>query len=50
MFSSNDHLDNIANSLEDGATGFIPKPFLKEQLLHYIQAYEARNVNEFKTV
>ncbi len=36
MFSSNDNLDNISNALEDGASGFIAKPFLKESLLHYI--------------
>ncbi|MCB9965968.1 MAG: response regulator [Rhodospirillales bacterium] len=40
MFSSNDDLDNIAETLEDGASGFIPKPFLKDQLLHYINYYE----------
>lgn len=39
MFSSNDHLDNIAGALEDGASGFIAKPFLKEQLLHYLKSY-----------
>lgn len=44
MFSSNDNLDNISNTLEDGASGFIPKPFLKEQLLHYIHAHETINV------
>lgn len=37
MFSSNDNLDNISGALEDGASGFIAKPFLKEQLLHYVQ-------------
>lgn len=36
MFSSNDNLDNIASSMDQGARGFIAKPFLKEQLLHYI--------------
>ncbi len=36
MFSSNDNLDNITGALEDGASGFIAKPFLKESLLHYI--------------
>jgi len=36
MFSSNDNLDNITNALEEGATGFIKKPFLRESLLHYI--------------
>jgi len=36
MFSSNNTLDNISGALEDGATGFISKPFLKEQLMYYI--------------
>ncbi len=39
MFSSNDNLDNISSALEDGASGFIAKPFLKENLLHYIRAH-----------
>ncbi len=37
MFSSNDNLDNIANAMDDGASGFIAKPFVKESLLHYIR-------------
>ncbi len=37
MFSSNDGMDNIANALEVGASGFIGKPFVKKQLLDYIQ-------------
>ena len=36
MFSSNNTLDNISGALEDGAAGFISKPFLKEQLMYYI--------------
>ena len=36
MFSSNDNLDNIASAMDQGARGFIAKPFLKDQLLHYI--------------
>lgn len=38
MFSSNDNLDNISSALEDGASGFIAKPFLKEQLMHYVRS------------
>ncbi len=37
MFSSNSSLDNISQSIEEGASGFIAKPFLKESLLHYIR-------------
>lgn len=36
MFSSKSHLDTIVNTLEDGAKGFISKPFRKSQLIHYI--------------
>jgi len=36
MFSSEGNLDTIVNTLEDGAKGFIAKPFRKEQLIHYI--------------
>lgn len=39
MFSSNDDLDNITSALDSGAKGFVAKPFLKEQLLHYIHAH-----------
>jgi len=37
MFSSNDHMDNITDALDAGASGFIGKPFIKKQLLDYIQ-------------
>ena len=37
MFSSNDSLDNIADTLEQGAHGFVAKPFLKRDLLYYVQ-------------
>lgn len=36
MFSSNDNLDNLIEALECGASGFIPKPFLKESLMYYV--------------
>lgn len=39
MFSSNDNLNVISEALEGGASGFIAKPFLKEQLLHYIHGH-----------
>ncbi|MCB1563319.1 MAG: response regulator [Alphaproteobacteria bacterium] len=39
MFSSNDNLDNIQGALEEGACGFIAKPFLKEQLMRYVQKH-----------
>lgn len=37
MFSSNDYLENIVKATENGARGFIGKPFVKEQMLNYIQ-------------
>lgn len=37
MFSSEDSLDNISNALENGAKGFIRKPFVKEDIYYYIR-------------
>lgn len=37
MFSSNDSLDNITECLNNGAKGFISKPFMKEDLLQYVK-------------
>ena len=39
MFSSNNNLENITETLAGGASGFIPKPFFKQDLLHYIHSY-----------
>tara|TARA_R110002072_G_scaffold107003_2_gene233284 strand:- start:968 stop:1804 length:837 start_codon:yes stop_codon:yes gene_type:complete len=36
MFSSQNDMDSITNALDMGATGFIGKPFIKNQLLSYI--------------
>lgn len=41
MLSSQDELDNVATALQDGAAGFISKPFLKDNLLHYVQTRAA---------
>mgnify|MGYP000956230053 FL=1 len=41
MFSGNDNLDNISNALEDGASGFVAKPFMKESLMHYVRSRRA---------
>lgn len=38
MFSSQDSIENITNTMEDGARGFIAKPFRKERLLQYIES------------
>ncbi len=38
MFSSEAHLDTIVSTLEDGAKGFVAKPFRKEQLIHYLES------------
>lgn len=37
MFSSHDSLENIVDAIEEGAHGFIAKPFSREKLLHYVQ-------------
>lgn len=37
MFSSNSNLDNILSALEKGACGFVAKPFLRENLMHYVR-------------
>lgn len=37
MFSSQHSLSNILESLEKGAMGFVAKPFLRDNLLHYIR-------------
>ena len=39
MVSSKTSADTISSCLEKGAKGFIPKPFVKDDLLHYIQKY-----------
>ena len=37
MFSGNSYLDNVTAALNQGASGFIAKPFKKERLRHYIE-------------
>lgn len=39
MFSSAGDIDNISAALEDGASGFVAKPFQREKLLHYIHRH-----------
>ncbi|MCK5385293.1 MAG: response regulator transcription factor [Alphaproteobacteria bacterium] len=39
MFSSNGSLENITECLNNGASGFITKPFLREDLIHYVQPH-----------
>lgn len=36
MFSGNSYLDNVAEALGTGASGFIAKPFRKDKMQHYI--------------
>lgn len=36
MFSGRDDVNNIAQSIDNGARGFIAKPFIKNRLLQYI--------------
>lgn len=42
MFSSHNDLDNIMKSFENGANGFVAKPFIKDTLLHYIQSHKGQ--------
>lgn len=37
MFSGEDKMDNISKTLDNGAQGFVAKPFNKQKLMHYIQ-------------
>ena len=39
MFSSHNTIDNIMRADENGASGFIPKPFSKQSLLHYVRSH-----------
>ncbi len=42
MFSGSDDALNIARATEQGAKGFVPKPFIKDHLLEYIYSCPAR--------
>ena len=39
MFSSEDSLENITECLNNGASGFVTKPFLREDLIHYVRPH-----------
>lgn len=39
MFSSNNTLENMIETMDEGASGFIGKPFLKTELLNYVQGH-----------
>lgn len=39
MMSGRDDTENIAGCMQQGAKGFLPKPFVKNDLLHYIRKY-----------
>lgn len=45
MFSGNNNISNIHDCLNGGASGFISKPFLKEDLLAYINTYRKQKLN-----
>ena len=44
MFSGNNDLDTISESIEEGASGFISKPFLKEDFIGYIRTFQYREM------
>lgn len=37
IFSGNSYLDNVTKALNNGAAGFIAKPFQRTRLMHYIE-------------
>lgn len=37
MFSGNDHISNIIDAIEAGASGFVAKPFKQAKMRHYIE-------------
>lgn len=37
IFSGNSYLDNVTKALNNGASGFIAKPFQRTRLMHYIE-------------
>ena len=39
MLSGKSDIENISGCIEKGAKGFIPKPFVKDNLLYYIRTY-----------
>ena len=45
MFSGKGYADYIAKSLQMGASGFVEKPFRKENLFHYIDDFTEQRVN-----
>lgn len=46
MLSGNSQKENVIAALEDGAQGFVTKPFAKEKLLHYLKV--ARTSRNFR--
>jgi DNA-binding NarL/FixJ family response regulator len=37
IFSGSQNIQEISSALEEGARGYIPKPFVKEAMLNYIK-------------
>lgn len=46
MLSGHSNRDNIINAIENGAKGFVGKPFTKDKIIHYIQKSLKKNLNK----
>jgi len=44
MFSGNSYIENLVEALSKGADGFIPKPFDKDRIQHYLKDAEHRKM------
>ena len=49
MLSANSVKENILAALENGAQGFVAKPFVKEKLLHYLRMCESSRKKNITT-
>jgi DNA-binding NtrC family response regulator len=48
ILSGNSFKENIIAALEDGAQGFVTKPFTKDKLLHYIESCETTKLSRMQ--
>jgi len=48
MLSGNSQKENVIVALEDGAQGFVTKPFAKEKLMHYLKVARASKAQRLR--
>lgn len=48
MLSGNSQKENVIAALEDGAQGFVTKPFAKEKLMHYLKVAKASKAQRLR--